>query len=138
VSEPLDLDELERLLAAATVDEHTTVVFRHGELLFENPDGGRWSVQAYAKVPEPDMVATFRNPADGLLLVAAVNALPDLIAQVRAAEARLAALEAERDAWKLLAEGRADLLVCYRVGGRSPEKALRKIEQARAVLGEDA
>jgi hypothetical protein len=47
---------------------------------------------------------------------------------------RIAAMTAERDAWKMLAEGRTGLLTAYRIGGRPPEGALRKIEKAKAAL----
>ncbi len=52
-------------------------------------------------------------------------------------ETRLKRLEAERDAWRELAQGRAELLVCYRTGShRRADKALERIERAEAALKE--
>jgi hypothetical protein len=44
-------------------------------------------------------------------------------------------LEAERDAWKLLAEARGTIMVAYRTGRRPPESAFAAIEKAEKVLG---
>ena len=117
---PLDVAELRQLLDRVSV-------------------GPWWSALGEVHTSCDGLIATFYNGSDDAqLVVAAVNALAALLDRLEAAEARVAELEAERDAWKLMAEGRSDLLVCYRGAGRSPDKALRKIEKAKAVLGEDA
>jgi hypothetical protein len=43
-------------------------------------------------------------------------------------------LAAERDAWKMLAEARADLLAAYRFGRGTPQGALTRIDLAKRRL----
>lgn len=47
-----------------------------------------------------------------------------------------AALKKERDGWRLLAEARGELLVCYRIGSQAKESTFKKLDAARAILGE--
>lgn len=50
----------------------------------------------------------------------------------------LATMQDQRDAWRRLAEARADLLTCYRIGvgsgDRRAERALIRIDNAKGEL----
>lgn len=97
---PLDLDALAALHAARTQGEWLT-----------SPAGNIWGPR-YGALPIHDQIAdvdpagdTGNGLADAAFIVAACNALGPLLARVRAAEARVAELEAvieERDniAWE--------------------------------------
>ena len=80
-AEPLmsDLDRLEALRAAATPGEWTTYPSRSGQ-------------PGLVHVKIPDSMHPTAWPADAALIVAAVNALPDLIGRIRELEGREAKL----------------------------------------------
>lgn len=48
----------------------------------------------------------------------------------------LTALITERDAWRKLAQARGSILVAYRIGGRTPGKAIDDARAAEAKLAE--
>jgi hypothetical protein len=91
MTEPLDLDELERILQRATPGPWRS--YSNGDVV--GPEGTSLFIQrAYAAESGTETLPVFIQPADALLLEVARNDLPSLLARVRAAEARGAALEA--------------------------------------------
>ena len=82
-----DLDRLEALRAAATPGEWTTYPSRSGQ-------------PGLVHIKIPNSMHPTAWPADAALIVAAVNALPDLIGRIRELEGREAKLRAAVKVWR--------------------------------------
>ena len=91
-----DLDRLEALRAAATPGEWTTYPSRSGR-------------PGLVHIKIPDSMHPTAWPADANLIVAAVNALPDLTGRIRELEGREAKLRELADKWESDAKTRTQV-----------------------------